>query len=96
MVDLKELARGSIGAYLRYITAVAVDGLPTTSERAKKLECEMNVARDAMFNGIADAQAEIARLRGALERLADCAQRCDSWESFPQDELDAAYAAISK
>lgn len=44
----------------------------------------------------ADAQAEIARLRGALERLADCAQRCDSWESFPQGELDAAYAALKK
>lgn len=34
------------------------------------------------------------KLAEALEELADVASECDSWQSFPQKDLDAAYDAL--
>lgn len=32
----------------------------------------------------------------ALKDIAETASYCDSWESFPEDQLNRAFAAISK
>jgi hypothetical protein len=32
----------------------------------------------------------------ALQELADMAEKCDSWESFPSDPIEKARAAIAK
>ena len=42
---------------------------------------------------INEQQARIAELEGALLKLIDVASQCDSWESFPSDDLDEATSA---
>ena len=36
----------------------------------------------------------IKELEAALDKLTTTAERCDSWESFPQDALDSAYHVL--
>lgn len=49
---------------------------------------ELQAERDALA-----AQVEI--LKSGLNELVDVAQRCDSWESFPQKPIDTAIDAIN-
>lgn len=41
------------------------------------------------------ADARNKELELALEKLADLASECDSWESFPSNALDEAYSHLS-
>jgi len=45
---------------------------------------------------IAKHEARIIELRNALEDLAEIASQCDSWESFPQSAINAAYDALNQ
>lgn len=38
--------------------------------------------------------AELAALREGFIALINVAERCDSWESFPSNALDAAYKCL--
>ena len=42
-----------------------------------------------------EAAKRIIELRNALENLAEIAEQCDSWESFPQCALDEASDALA-
>ena len=41
-----------------------------------------------------ELQAQVNHLKTHLNEIIMVAQRCDSWESFPQEPLDVAAAAI--
>jgi hypothetical protein len=43
-----------------------------------------------------NATADVEQLRTALIDLIEVAERCDSWQSFPSDALDAARLAATK
>jgi len=45
-------------------------------------------------HGAETKDARIRELREALGDLIDTASRCDSWEYFPSDALEAAQAAL--
>lgn len=55
---------------------------------------QLRVMYDAMKSERDALAAQVESLREALVELRDVAQRCDSWESFPQSALDAADAAL--
>ncbi len=41
-----------------------------------------------------ELQAQVNHLKTHLNEIIMVAQRCDSWESFPQEPLDVAAAAL--
>lgn len=45
---------------------------------------------------IAELEQQLSALQEGLERLISIAERCDGWEFFPSDELDAAISALQE
>jgi len=57
---------------------------------------ESVVLAEEVQDKLIELGSRIQELESGLERLIHLASECDSWESFPQQPLDAAYELITQ
>jgi len=69
-------------------------GQITISDQTLKNMNDMHEKLKAAEKERDEAMSDMERLKEALEDLISVAEGCDSWESFPSDDLDKAYAAL--
>ena len=62
--------------------------------RLKSYKFNEDCADAALRMELAESQQRVKALEGALSRIISVAERCDSWESFPATELEAANKAL--
>lgn len=88
----------------RAISDVPPGGMQTGDPKVKLRLCdaqriEVEYAaiiseRDAALAQNAELVAQVEYLKSHFNELAEVAQRCDSWESFPQQPIDRALGAL--
>lgn len=84
MTELKELARSWRDAYGSVVALIA-SGMSPKSKQVGMRESAAKQAEARFDSSLADAQAEIARLRGALEKVEQLAK----WDQNDLPDADS-------